>query len=54
MKTLPERLRERAGQYDESDWHSAIELEAADALERRLRHPEGRLGCNPKKLVATV
>lgn len=30
---LAKRLRERAGQYDEYDWHSAIELETADVLE---------------------
>ena len=31
---LIERLRQKAGQYDEYDWHSVTELEAADALER--------------------
>ena len=34
MKELIERLRQKAGQYDEYDWHSVTELEAADALER--------------------
>lgn len=32
-KTLPQRLRERAGQNDECDWHQAIELEAAAEIE---------------------
>ena len=43
MKTIQERLRERSGQYDEEDWHSAIELEAADKideLEARIRELE--------------
>ena len=31
---LIERLRRKAGQYDSYDWHSATEVEAADALER--------------------
>ena len=31
---LIERLRAKAGQYDEYDWHSVTELEAAAALER--------------------
>jgi hypothetical protein len=34
VKELIERLRQKAGQYDEYDWHSVTELEAADALER--------------------
>ena len=34
MKELIERLRQKAGQYDEYDWHSVTELKAADALER--------------------
>jgi hypothetical protein len=34
-RKLAKRLRERAGQYDEYDWHSAIELEAAAALEQK-------------------
>ena len=34
MSPLIERLRQKAGQYDEYDWHSVTELEAADALER--------------------
>lgn len=34
--TLVSRLRERAGKYDEYDWHGAIELEAANELERLL------------------
>lgn len=32
--TLVERLRQRAGQYDEYAWHSEIELEAAAEIER--------------------
>jgi len=28
------RLRKRAHEYDEYDWHSEIELEAADEIER--------------------
>jgi hypothetical protein len=28
------RLRERSGKYDLYDWHSDIELEAADEIER--------------------
>lgn len=39
-KTLPERLRERSGQYDECDWHGAIEIEAADEIERLDRENE--------------
>ena len=35
---IVQRLRERAGQYDEYDWHGAIEREAADEIER-LRGP---------------
>lgn len=31
---IVDRLRERAGQYDEYDWHGAIEREAADEIER--------------------
>jgi hypothetical protein len=31
---LVERLRERAGQNDEYDWHGDIELEAADRIEK--------------------
>lgn len=31
---IVERLRERAGQYDECDWHGEIELEAANEIER--------------------
>ena len=31
---IVDRLRERAGQYDECDWHGAIEREAADEIER--------------------
>ena len=34
MKTIQDRLREKSGQYDEYDWHSAIELEAADHIDR--------------------
>ena len=34
MTDIVERLRERAGKYDEYDWHGAIELEAADEIER--------------------
>ena len=33
-RALCERLRERAGKYDEYDWHRAIELEAAEEIER--------------------
>lgn len=32
--TLLKKLRERAGQYDEYDWHREIELEAAKEIER--------------------
>lgn len=39
-RTLPQRLRERAGQYDECDWHEAIELEAAAEIERLNRKAE--------------
>ena len=35
--TLVERLRERAGQYDECGWHEKIEREAADEIERAAR-----------------
>ena len=31
---IVQRLRERAGQNDECDWHGAIELEAAAEIER--------------------
>jgi hypothetical protein len=31
---LVKRLRERAGKYDEYDWHGDIELEAADHIEK--------------------
>ena len=31
---LVKRLRERAGQNDEYDWHGDIELEAADRIEK--------------------
>lgn len=31
---IVERLRERSGKYDSHDWHSDIELEAADEIER--------------------
>lgn len=31
---IVDRLRERAGQNDECDWHGAIECEAADEIER--------------------
>ena len=31
---LVKRLRERAGKYDEYDWHGDIELEAADRIEK--------------------
>ena len=31
---IVDRLRERAGQNDEYDWHGAIEREAADEIER--------------------
>ena len=34
MTDIVARLRERAGKYDEYDWHGKIELEAADAIER--------------------
>lgn len=37
---LVKRLHERSGVYDAHDWHSGIELEAADrieALEKALR-----------------
>ena len=37
---LIERLRQKAGQYDEYDWHSVTELEAADALERMVTELE--------------
>jgi hypothetical protein len=33
MTDLVKRLRERAGKYDEYDWHGDIELEAADRIE---------------------
>jgi hypothetical protein len=31
---LVKRLRERAGKYDEYDWHGDIELEAASRIEK--------------------
>ncbi len=31
---LVKRLRETSGQYDDHGWHSDIELEAADRIER--------------------
>lgn len=31
------RLRERAGQYDEYDWHTGIEIEAANTIESLYR-----------------
>lgn len=36
MSDIVERLRERAGKYDEYDWHwhCAVEQEAADEIER--------------------
>jgi len=34
MSDIVKRLRERAGHYDEYDWHQAIELEAAARIER--------------------
>ena len=34
MSNIKCRLRERAGHYDEYDWHREIELEAADEIER--------------------
>lgn len=33
-KDLVKRLREKSGTYDEYAWHSDIELEAADEIER--------------------
>ena len=34
MTDIVERLRERAGQYDEYAWHMDIEIESADEIER--------------------
>ena len=34
MTDLTKRLRQRAGEYDEYDWHREIELEAADEIEQ--------------------
>lgn len=45
MSDLVDRLKKRAGQYDEYDWHSAIELEAAEEIER-LRHDLSRVIAN--------
>ena len=51
MVDIVERLREKSGKYDEYSWHSDIELEAADEIERlreALKHiakrgPDGEL-----------
>jgi hypothetical protein len=34
MTDIVDRLRERSGEYDEYAWHSDIELEAADEIEK--------------------
>jgi hypothetical protein len=34
MTDVVKRLRERAGKYDEYDWHGDIELEAASRIEK--------------------
>ena len=47
---IVERLRERAHEFDEYAWHSDIELEAADEIERLRKqlhyqeHRDGRVG----------
>lgn len=41
------RLRERAGKYDEYDWHSAIELEAAQEIHNLRAIISARLNSEP-------
>ena len=33
-KSLPDRLRERAGVLDDYAWHAEVEMEAADYIEK--------------------
>ena len=49
MSDIVERLRNKSGQYDECDWHSAIEIEAADTIEQ-LRAENARLKMDKEKI----
>ena len=51
MSDIVERLRNKSGQYDECDWHSAIEIEAADTIEQ-LRAENARLREALEKLAS--
>lgn len=51
MTDIVDRLRERSGEYDEYAWHSDIELEAADEIER-LRDQVRRMSRNGADLTA--
>lgn len=40
IRELVRQLRDRSGKYDEEDWHSDIELKAADMIEELMSEVE--------------